>query len=63
MAALVPDAEVPVAVLDEDSDIFVTQVPSNIVKIIPRLRRLDGQREIPAAQPRTPFTLALGGHP
>ena len=63
MPALVFDVDVPIPFLDEDRNILVTQIPADIVEILPRLRCFNGQRKIPTTQPRALMTMTLFGHP
>ena len=50
VAALVYYVDVPVAILDENGDAFMCQIPANIVKIVPVFRVIDGVSKIAAAK-------------
>jgi hypothetical protein len=43
--------EVPITILDKHLGLFMAEKPPDIVKIFPRLGRINRQRKIPAAQP------------
>jgi hypothetical protein len=49
VAAFVLDIDVPVPLLHEDGYIFVTEVPPDIVVVVPVLGSLEGEGKIPAA--------------
>ena len=62
MPTLVLYVEVPIAVLNEDRDVIVAQIPPYVVVVFLVFRRLDRQRKIPAAQSGTFITLSLLSH-
>ena len=43
------DQQIPGAVIHEDRRLLVQQIPADVVVFFPRLRRINGEREVPAA--------------
>ncbi|MGC4033018.1 MAG: hypothetical protein QM754_15035 [Tepidisphaeraceae bacterium] len=60
--ATAENADVPLLFLYEHDNIFVHEVPADVVIFACRFRVIDRKGDIPAAQGRTRFTQIFFGH-